>query len=174
LAVELRLGEKSARQPQNLVGFAQLPNFALRCFYPVALGAGHAIAHARVDLVFTDPIMQSLWNTADRGAMIQWLPTRTDTRYGVQTPCAPHVRVLRGKTCLISSWPHSLRCWSLLKTRGDSIRTRDGKYLGDASANRFDPNSLSNPFGRHGNPMNRDSINNPGGALRQRVQRRFS
>jgi hypothetical protein len=43
------------------------------------------------------------------------------------------------------------------------IRTRDGKYLGDASANRFDPNSVSNPFGKHGNPMNRDSINNPVG-----------
>src|SRR3569623_769956 len=43
------------------------------------------------------------------------------------------------------------------------IRARDGKYLGDASANRFDPNSVSNPMGRYGNPMNRDSINNPVG-----------
>jgi hypothetical protein len=50
------------------------------------------------------------------------LPTRTNTRHGVQTPS--HVRVLRGKTCLIFSWLHSLRCWSLLKTRGDS------KWLG--------------------------------------------
>ena len=68
-AVEPRLGEKSARQSQNLVSFAQFPNFTLQCFYPVALGAGNAIAHARVDLVLTHPIMQGLRNTPYLGAM---------------------------------------------------------------------------------------------------------
>ena len=110
------------RQSQNLVGFAQFSNFALQHFYPVALGPGNAIAHANIDLVFTDPIMQGLGNTTDLGAQwIQRLPTRTDTRHGVRTPCGPHVHVLRGKTCLISSWLHSLRCGSLHKTRGGSV-----------------------------------------------------
>ena len=75
LEVELPLGEKSARQSQNLVGFAQLSNFALQRFYPVALGAGNAIAHANVDLMFTDPIMQGLRNTIDLGRNgFQWMP----------------------------------------------------------------------------------------------------
>ena len=125
-AVELRLGEKSARQSQNLVGFAQFSNFTLQRFYPVALGAGNPIAHANVDLVLTDPIMQGLGEHNRSWAQwIQRLPTRTDTRHGVRTPCVPLVHVLRGKTCLISSWLHSLRCWSLLETRGGSNRLSD-------------------------------------------------
>lgn len=43
------------------------------------------------------------------------------------------------------------------------IYSEDGQYLGDASANQFDKNSVSNPFGKYGNPQNRDSINNPQG-----------
>jgi hypothetical protein len=40
------------------------------------------------------------------------------------------------------------------------IRSKDGKYLGDASSNQFDPNSVSNPFGKYGNQFEKDSINN--------------
>lgn len=35
-------------------------------------------------------------------------------------PGARRAHVPRGKTCSVSSWLHSLRCWSLYKTRGDS------------------------------------------------------
>ena len=53
---------------------------------------------------------------------IQRLPTRTDTRHGVRTPCVPHAHVLRGKTCLTFSWLHSLRCWEPPQNpRGGSI-----------------------------------------------------
>ena len=38
-----------------------------------------------------------------------------------------------------------------------------GKYLGNLSANQFDPNSVSNPFGRYGSQFSADSINNPFG-----------
>jgi hypothetical protein len=36
-------------------------------------------------------------------------------------------------------------------------------YHGNLSANPFDPNSTSNPYGRYGSPLSPDSINNPYG-----------
>jgi len=38
-----------------------------------------------------------------------------------------------------------------------------GKYLGTLSNNRFDPNSVSNPYGQYGSKYSPDSINNPYG-----------
>jgi hypothetical protein len=37
------------------------------------------------------------------------------------------------------------------------------QYLGNLSANPYDPNSVSNPYGRYGSPYSPDSINNPYG-----------
>jgi hypothetical protein len=37
------------------------------------------------------------------------------------------------------------------------------KYLGNLNANSYDPNSVSNPYGRYGSPYSPDSINNPYG-----------
>ena len=37
----------------------------------------------------------------------------------------------------------------------------NGQYLGNLNSNRFDPNSVSNPFGRYGSQFSPDSINNP-------------
>ena len=39
----------------------------------------------------------------------------------------------------------------------------DGKYLGNLNANSYDPNSVSNPYGRYGSQYSPDSINNPYG-----------
>lgn len=39
----------------------------------------------------------------------------------------------------------------------------DGKYLGNLSTNPYDPNSVSNPYGRYGSKYSPDSINNPYG-----------
>lgn len=36
----------------------------------------------------------------------------------------------------------------------------DGKYLGNLSANKYDANSTSNPYGRYGSKYSPDSINN--------------
>lgn len=36
--------------------------------------------------------------------------------------------------------------------------------LGKLSANPFDPDSTSNPYGRYGSPLSPDSLNNPYGA----------
>ena len=36
-----------------------------------------------------------------------------------------------------------------------------GKYLGTLSNNRYDPDSVANPYGRYGSKYSPDSINNP-------------
>lgn len=38
-----------------------------------------------------------------------------------------------------------------------------GQYLGNLNSNRYDPNSVANPYGRYGSPYSPDSINNPYG-----------
>jgi len=40
---------------------------------------------------------------------------------------------------------------------------RDGQYLGNLNNNRFDPNSIANPYGRYGSPYSPDSVTNPYG-----------
>lgn len=44
-----------------------------------------------------------------------------------------------------------------------SLYAPNGKYLGERNANPYDPNSISNPYGRYGNPYSPDSVNNPYG-----------
>ena len=39
----------------------------------------------------------------------------------------------------------------------------DGTYLGNLSANPYDPNSTGNPYGQYGSPYSPTSINNPYG-----------
>jgi hypothetical protein len=39
----------------------------------------------------------------------------------------------------------------------------DGKYLGNLNLNRYDPNSVANPYGPHGSRYSPDSVNNPYG-----------
>jgi hypothetical protein len=43
------------------------------------------------------------------------------------------------------------------------VDRQTGKYLGNLSANPYDPNSTSNPHGRYGSEYSQDSINNPHG-----------
>ena len=50
-----------------------------------------------------------------------------------------------------------------LSAQSPIVVSRDGKYLGNLSENRFDPNSVSNPFGKYGSPFSPDSIRNPFG-----------
>jgi hypothetical protein len=46
------------------------------------------------------------------------------------------------------------------QTGPPKIYSPDGTYLGNLSSNRFDPNSVSNPYGVHGSPYG-NTINNP-------------
>ena len=43
------------------------------------------------------------------------------------------------------------------------VDSQTGKYLGTLSNNRYDQDSVSNPFGKYGSPYSQDSINNPVG-----------
>jgi hypothetical protein len=43
------------------------------------------------------------------------------------------------------------------------IYSQEGKYLGNLNSNPYDPNSVSNPYGRYGSQYSPDSINNPYG-----------
>lgn len=40
----------------------------------------------------------------------------------------------------------------------------EGNFRGNLNTNRFDPNSVANPYGRYGSPYSSESINNPYGA----------
>lgn len=44
-----------------------------------------------------------------------------------------------------------------------SIYAQDGTYLGSLNSDEYDPNSVSNPYGRYGDEYSPDSINNPYG-----------
>jgi hypothetical protein len=43
------------------------------------------------------------------------------------------------------------------------VDRQTGKYLGNLTANQYDSNSVSNPYGRYGSEYSPDSINNPYG-----------
>lgn len=46
-------------------------------------------------------------------------------------------------------------------TGGGQIYAQDGTYLGRLNANRYDPESVANPYGAYGSPYSSTSINNP-------------
>lgn len=52
-----------------------------------------------------------------------------------------------------------------LSANADSpyLVSEDGKYLGTLNSNRYDPDSVPNPYGRYGSQYSPDSINNPYG-----------
>ena len=50
------------------------------------------------------------------------------------------------------------------EARSPYLVSPDGTYLGNLSANKFDPNSTSNPFGVYGSKFSSKSVNNPFGA----------
>lgn len=43
------------------------------------------------------------------------------------------------------------------------VDRQTSKYLGNLSANRYDSNSVNNPYGRYGSEYSAESINNPYG-----------
>jgi hypothetical protein len=43
------------------------------------------------------------------------------------------------------------------------VDPKTGKYLGKLNANRYDADSVSNPYGRYGSRYSTDSVNNPRG-----------
>ena len=62
------------------------------------------------------------------------------------------------------------------RTGGNSpiIIAPDGAYLGNLNANRYDPNSISNPYGQYGSPYSPNSVNNPYGTYGNRYSPQYS
>ncbi len=52
-----------------------------------------------------------------------------------------------------------------LTAQSPELRSGDGKdkFLGNLNANKYDPDSVANPYGRYGSPYSPDSVNNPYG-----------
>jgi hypothetical protein len=48
-------------------------------------------------------------------------------------------------------------------TGGGRIYADDGTYLGRLNSNRYDPESVANPYARYGSPYSSESVNNPYG-----------
>lgn len=46
----------------------------------------------------------------------------------------------------------------------ERVYSPSGHYMGNLNDNRYDRNSVSNPYGRHGSRYSPDSINNPYGS----------
>ena len=44
---------------------------------------------------------------------------------------------------------------------GGQLYSNDGTYLGNVNNDKYDPNSISNPYGQYGSKYSPDSINNP-------------
>lgn len=57
----------------------------------------------------------------------------------------------------------SVIAMNALNAQTPYIVSPNGQYLGNLSANRFDPNSVSNKFGIYGSPYSPVSINNRNG-----------
>lgn len=61
--------------------------------------------------------------------------------------------------------PYSNKSWTNpFATDAPKIFDSEGNYKGKLSTNPYDPDSVSNPYGRFGNRFSPDSINNPYGA----------
>lgn len=61
--------------------------------------------------------------------------------------------------------PFSDKSWrNPYATDAPKIYDSRGNYRGRLSSNQYDPDSISNPYGRYGSPYSPDSINNPYGA----------
>lgn len=44
------------------------------------------------------------------------------------------------------------------------LYSSDGQFRGNLNSNRYDPNSVANPYGQYGSRYSPDSVNNPYGA----------
>ena len=49
-------------------------------------------------------------------------------------------------------------------TGGPKLFDSEGNFHGNLNGNKYDPDSISNPYGRYGSKYSQDSINNPYGA----------
>ena len=116
------------------------------------------------------------------GASVDASPTRTYPSYSqptrVFTPAAPFQQpIARRQSAVITTNPYlgtpispydpRVNAYSPqgannpYTTDGGKIYGTDGTYLGKLNANKYDPESVANPYGKYGSPYSPTSINNP-------------
>lgn len=54
------------------------------------------------------------------------------------------------------------------------IYAPNGQYLGNLNNNRYDPNSIANPYGQYGSRYSPNSVNNPYGQYGNRYSPNYS
>jgi len=52
---------------------------------------------------------------------------------------------------------------SLVSAQSPRILSNDGKFLGNLNSDKYDPNSVANPYGQYGSKYSPDSVKNPYG-----------
>jgi|GEM_PF-1095803 len=82
-------------------------------------------------------------------------------------PAQSHVWKSISSSPIITSQRQSNKCITELTGsslgRSPNIISSTGKNLGNLNTNQFDPDSVSNPYGKYGSPYSSKSINNPYG-----------
>ncbi len=57
----------------------------------------------------------------------------------------------------------SVLALSTANAESPKVYSNGGKYLGNLNSNKYDPDSVANPYGQYGSQYSPDSINNPYG-----------
>jgi hypothetical protein len=94
--------------------------------------------------------------------------TLSNNRFATPAPVIPYIPPTRSHELPRVVVPTPRTTVTLPRWNGPAIVGRDGTYLGELNGNRFDPDSVSNPYGRYGSRYSPDSINNPYGTYGSR------
>lgn len=87
----------------------------------------------------------------------RYAPDSTSNQYGQYG--TPYGNTLNNRFGTYGN-PYSSKSWTNpYATDAPRIYAQDGTYLGKLSSNRYDPESVSNPYGRYGNPYG-NTVNN--------------
>lgn len=88
-------------------------------------------------------------------------PGSTANPFGAGSPFAPNGIANRHGPIGNSLSDRSVT--SPYATNAPRLYDEAGNYRGKLSANKYDPESIANPYGRYGSPYSPDSVNNPFG-----------
>jgi hypothetical protein len=86
----------------------------------------------------------------------------TNNEFGAGSPFRPNG--INNSIGVYGSETSDLSARNPFARNAPKLYDSQGNYRGKLSANEFDPESISNPYGRYGSPYSPDSINNPYGA----------
>jgi hypothetical protein len=86
----------------------------------------------------------------------------TKNEFGLGSPFRPNG--INNSVGIYGSETSDLSARNPLAQNAPKLFDNEGNYRGKLSANPYDPDSISNPYGRYGSQYSPDSIDNPFGA----------